>query len=192
MQPGKAKTMLYVFFGLIASGKSTLAERFANQYGFLYLNTDLVRKEIAGINHTTRQSAGYDQGIYTSEFSRRTYQTILDKAGGEISAGGKSVVLDGSYSSIEERARVLELADSIGTGCVFIQCICSEDTVRKRLAFRAKDPAAVSDGRWEIYQVQKEKFQSPSELDVAQLVTVETEENVDTLVENIASILNLR
>ncbi len=99
MQPGKQMSSVYVFFGLIASGKSTLAEEFSNQYGLPYFNTDVVRKELAGLDPASRQSATFNQGIYTQEFSRKTYQAMLDLAATKIRSGHKGLVLDGSYSS---------------------------------------------------------------------------------------------
>ena len=185
-------TYLYIFFGLIASGKSTLAERFATLHGFLYLNTDRVRKDLAGIDAATRKTEGYDQGIYSGEFTRKTYQAMLDSAEQKILAGGQAVVLDGSYSSREERSRVVDFATRLNAGYVFIHCVCSDKTVRERLEQRAKDPLAVSDGRWEIFLLQREQFQPPSELDENLLVTVETEQSVDVLLENLASTLKVQ
>jgi len=192
MQPGKKQAVLYVFFGLIASGKSTLAEQFASRYAFPYMNTDRVRKELAGIDSHHRQPEGFSQGIYTAAFSRRTYQEMLDRAAAEIDAGCLGVVLDGSYNSRDERARVLTLAAKIGVRAVFIQCICSESVVRERLERRARDPLAVSDGRWEIYLVQKERFQPPDEMDSVSLITMDTEQPVAQLLEKLATSLNLR
>lgn len=192
MPPVETKPMLYVFFGLIASGKSTLAERFASQFGFVCYNTDKVRKQLAGIDLTARQPERFNEGIYTKNFTTRTYLKMLDLAAEEIRKGKKAVVLDGSYSSREERLRVRRLAEELDAGYLFILCTCSEETVRDRLELRAKDPAAVSDGRWEIYQVQKDTFQAPTEFDASHLIEVETERPVDELIENLAATLHLR
>ncbi|MCI5209954.1 MAG: hypothetical protein D3910_14420 [Candidatus Electrothrix sp. ATG2] len=70
---------LYIFFGLIASGKSTLAELFAEAQGFPYYNTDRVRKELAGIALNERRPDGMDQGIYTPAFTEKTYQAMSEK-----------------------------------------------------------------------------------------------------------------
>jgi len=183
---------LYVFFGLIASGKSTLAESFSKHYDMPYYNTDRVRKELAGVDPVSRQSDNFNQGIYTKEFSRKTYQAMLDKAGEKVRSGRKDVVLDGSYSSIDERTRVIEQAAALNARCVFIQCVCSDKVVRDRLEIRARDPQAVSDGRWEIYLAQKESFQPPSELEPSQLLTLATEQSIAMLLENLATSLDLQ
>ena len=57
------KGTIYIFFGLIASGKSTLAELFAAAHHFPYYNTDRVRKELAGLAANERRPDGLGQGL---------------------------------------------------------------------------------------------------------------------------------
>lgn len=169
-----------VFFGLIASGKSTLAESWADKEGYLYLNTDRVRKELAGFAVTERCADGLEQGIYTPEYTRRTYQAMLDRAEGRLRLNG-NVVLDGSYSCREDRGNVLKYEDSNGVLVRFVHCFCSENETRRRLTLRAQDPLAVSDGRWDIYLQQKKRFEPPRELDAKHLLTINTEDDLGKL-----------
>ena len=176
---------IVVFFGLIASGKSTLAEGFARQQDLPSYNTDRVRKELAGLAASERRPDGFQQGIYTSEFSRRTYQEMLDRTAADIRAGRAGVVLDGSYHRRAERDQVRDLAVGLGAACTFVLCECGEAEVKRRLAERARDPQAVSDGRWEIYLTQKETFEAPAEVPVADLLTMNTEAPVAELLEEL-------
>jgi len=164
---------IIVFFGMIASGKSTLAARFARHHDLLYLNTDRVRKELAGLKPTQRRPDGIDQGIYTAEFTRRTYETMLARTA-ESLAAGQGVALDGSYSRRMERDAVRACAARAGVPVYFILCTCDDETVAERLALRARDPEAVSDGRWEIYLYQKEHFDWPD--DGEQVLILRTED----------------
>jgi len=182
---------IFVFFGLIASGKSTLAEGFARQYDLPYHNTDRVRKELAGIDAGRPMAEGYGRGIYAGEYSRKTYQAMLDRARGEIRSGRAGVVLDGSYHSREERDKVRRLAAAEGVAVIFIHCVCGEDEVKRRLAERARDPQAVSDGRWEIFLVQKNVFQAPDELPGSELVTLNTELPVAQLLHTLGQELKM-
>lgn len=172
-EPGSGS--LLVFFGLIATGKSTLAAAWAEQAGCSYHNSDRVRKELAGLAPQERQREGMNQGIYTSEFSRRTYDRLLELAEQDLAEHpGGCVVLDGSYQSRAERDRLRERLARSGRSLIFVHCVCDEDEMRRRMAVRAKDPTAVSDGRWEVYLGQKERFQPPDELGEAELIAVET------------------
>lgn len=181
---------MYVFFGMVASGKSTLAKCFADRHDLPYYNTDLVRKELAGLAPTSRRPDGINQGIYTSEFTRRTYQVMLDRASGDFRNGRQGVVLDGSYLRRDERDRVRRMADDFGVKWVFIQCVCHEDEVKNRIEKRSQDPESVSDGRWEIYQSQQKTYEFPDELSPAGLVVLHTEREVDMLLLSLEDILD--
>ena len=166
---------IYIFFGLIASGKSFLAERFAAECGLPYFNSDRVRKELAGIAPTERRPDGIGQGIYTPELSAKTYQTMLARAEESLQNGAAGVILDGSYSIAAGRCEVRRLAERLDARPLFILCSCSEAETKRRLELRAKDPNAVSDGRWEIFVRQRETFVQPDELPPEMLFRLNTE-----------------
>ncbi len=182
----KTPPRLYIFFGLIASGKSTLAAAWSTRQGALYLNSDRVRKELSGLDPTAPRRESFAAGIYTPEFSRRTYDALLAGAR-EALRQGREVALDGSYQSRAERERVLALARELAVDCRFILCRCPEALLKERMAERQRDPAAVSDGRWEIYLEQKERFEAADEL-AAQglLIVIDTEAPVAALLDLLA------
>ncbi|MDO5675284.1 MAG: AAA family ATPase [bacterium] len=161
--------MILVFFGMTASGKSTLAQVCAERYGAPYYNTDRVRKELAGLPATAHRPDAVGRGIYSHELSAKTYAALLHRATEALCKKSRTLVLlDGSYASLAERERVRNLARQLGVGLHFIYCWCSEEETRRRLQVRALDPLAVSDGRWEIYVHQVASFSRPlaSETDV--------------------------
>jgi predicted kinase len=164
---------IWVFFGLIASGKSTLAEKWADRHQLAHFNSDRIRKELAGIAPTADQRESLDKGIYSSEFSRRTYDELMVRAEKECKAG-RSVILDASYQSRSERQKVRVLADRLGVDLFFVLCNCPEEVTMERLAVRGRDPEAVSDGRPEIYRRQKERFAAPDELGNDELFNLST------------------
>jgi len=172
---------IYIFFGLIASGKSTLAEQFAAVHHFPYYNTDRVRKELAGIEVTERRADDLGQGIYAPAYTEKTYNEMLERAGHDLQNGEEAVVLDGSYSRLDDRKKVLGLTEALGVDALFILCTCSDHEVKRRLDLRAKDPNAVSDGRWEIFVKQKNNFEFPDELNPDQLLRLDTEADPEQL-----------
>ena len=181
----KTPPRLYIFFGLIASGKSTLAAAWSARQGALYLNSDRVRKELAGFDPVAPQRESFASGIYTPEFSRRTYDALLAGAR-EALRQGREVALDGSYQSRAERGRVLALASELAADCRFILCRCPEALLKDRMAERQRDPAAVSDGRWEIYLKQKERFEAADELAAPGLIVIDTDAPVAALLDLLA------
>ncbi|KAF0189509.1 MAG: hypothetical protein FD168_764 [Desulfobulbaceae bacterium] len=176
---GEAKVL--VFFGMIATGKSYLAAAWAKRHACSYYNSDRVRKELAGLAPESRQTSAVDQGIYSCEFSRRTYDHLLLLAERDLEkSSGNCVVLDGSYQARDERERVLKQLSEKGR-VVFVHCVCPEDVMRTRMEQRQQDAQAVSDGRWEIYLQQKRRFEMPVELGPDQLITLNTNQPLEAL-----------
>ncbi len=88
---------IYCFFGLSGTGKSTLAESFAQRHGLPVFNSDRIRKEmVAQVPATERHLEPYGRGIYGRQFTRKTYSALLRSAAKKI-VTGRAVVLDATY-----------------------------------------------------------------------------------------------
>ena len=188
---GSAGKTVVVFFGMIASGKSTLGEAWAERHRAPYYNTDRVRKELAGLRPTDRRAEAAEQGIYAAGFTEKTYCTLLERAAADFSRGKEMVVLDGSYGRREDREAVRRMAALAGARCVFVLCTCREQEVRRRLALRARDPRAVSDGRWEIYLRQREGSELPDADESADSLCLNTEQEIGVLLAGLGTELGL-
>ncbi|MBU0483279.1 MAG: AAA family ATPase [Proteobacteria bacterium] len=175
---------LFVFWGMVASGKSTLAKAWAKRHGLRHHNSDRLRKELAAIPLFSHDDSGIDQGIYSRKFTRRTYDLLLERARQDLT-DRKNVILDASYQSRHERDLVRELAEKMGVEVYFVLCFCSDDEVTRRLKARALDPDAVSDGSWEVYLKQKESFEEPDELKDGQMVRFLSEGPLETLLDRL-------
>ena len=176
-----------IFFGMTASGKSTLALAWADKLGVPYHNTDRVRKELVGIQATDRRPDGIGQGIYTAALSAQTYQAMLTRTEHDFAAGFSLVVLDGSYSRVADRDTVRAWTRTMGAQACFFYCRCSPEVTRQRLALRALDSTAVSDGRWEIYQYQLGSFELPDAVTEPDCVILSTEAAVAELLKQLAA-----
>ena len=164
---------LFIFFGMIATGKSTIAQAWAWQEQLRCYNSDWVRKELAGVDPTSTHHELVESGIYTKEFSIKTYATLLERAAARIRQED-SVVLDASYQYAKDRQDIRDLVKRLGCPVYFIFCQCSEVEMKHRMDLRSKDPNAVSDGRWEVYLQQKERFEPPAELTDTELINLNT------------------
>ena len=178
----KKSPVLYVFFGMIATGKSTLAQAWARHKQLRSYNSDLVRKEMAGINPAESRHQTIDTGIYSRKFSQKTYNALLEKAETHLQRG-ESIILDASYQYARDRQELRGLAKNLNCPVYFILCQCSEIEMKRRMEKRAQDPAAISDGRWEIYLKQKKRFEPPDELAAAELIIINTEAPLKVLLD---------
>lgn len=174
---------ILVFFGMTASGKSYLSTAWAKKYGCLRLNTDVVRKEcIAWAEDKNTAGMGIERGIYSPEYTFRTYAKMLTKAEEAMDDFSvPCVVLDGSYQQTSERRRLLEHFHGRAS-ISFIFCSCSETVTRVRLALRLQDSTAVSDGNLQIYLHQLRKFEKPTEIPTKQLLELDTDAPLEYLI----------
>ncbi|MCD9876356.1 bifunctional aminoglycoside phosphotransferase/ATP-binding protein [Streptomyces guryensis] len=126
--------------GLPGSGKSTLSGALADRLGVTLLSSDRLRKELAGIPAEQSAAAGYGEGLYTPEWTARTYATLLDRAATLLSSG-ESVVLDATWSDAAQRDAALRMAERTSADLVALHCHVPGDVSAARLTMRAPGPS---------------------------------------------------
>jgi len=149
--------VLFLVAGLTGTGKSTVAEKLAVDYGAHLLNTDIVRKELAGIDPFERHHESLDTGLYSPLNVEKTYQKMIDLAWAFMHRGDH-VVLDATFQKQEYRRLALTAAEANHAILTVIHCETPDAVVKQRLEQRLKEKT-VSDGRWEIYLAQKKTFE---------------------------------
>jgi aminoglycoside phosphotransferase family enzyme/predicted kinase len=130
-----AAVTLVVVGGVPGSGKSSLASGLADRLGASLLASDRVRKELAGIAARQPARAEYEQGIYTPEHTRQTYEVLLARARTRL-AQGETVVLDASWSTPEGREAAAETARLADADFVALRCDVPTDLALRRVAER--------------------------------------------------------
>jgi uncharacterized protein len=150
---------LVVIAGLSGTGKSAVAAALHARTGFVHLNSDVVRKQLAGVPvDAPAKPAAYDTGIYTPELSTRTYQTMLDEADGHL-AVSRGALLDATFQLRSGRDAARALAQRHGVPFLLVECRCDENEVRRRLAHRAQRGGSPSDADWTVYREQRRRFE---------------------------------
>jgi len=166
--------MLIITCGFTATGKSSLARRLGELAGIDIVSSDVVRKGLAGLAPSEHRFEPFRAGIYSPEFTGRTYEALLQEGRHRLRRG-RSVILDASFLRREQRRAAARLAGEEGAQFACLAFQASDDAVRGRLARRLREGGDPSDARWEIYAAQKRRFQRPAEVPPDRLVTVDTE-----------------
>ncbi|MFF3890076.1 AAA family ATPase [Streptomyces sp. NPDC001914] len=126
--------------GLPGSGKSTLSGALADRMEATLLSSDRLRKELAGIPPEESAAAAYGEGLYTPEWTARTYAALLDRAAVLLSSG-ESVVLDATWTSTELRAAAQKVAERTSADLVALYCKVPDEVSAMRLRARATGPS---------------------------------------------------
>ncbi|MBI2836293.1 MAG: AAA family ATPase [Chloroflexi bacterium] len=179
----RSNPALFITVGLVGTGKSVLARALASRTGAVVVSSDVVRKQLAAVPSTEHHFEQFDAGIYSPDFTRRTYDTMFAEAGGILSEGA-SVILDASFIRSQERQKAKELAQKMGADFFVIECTLSEEQVRQRLTQRLEE-GTVSDGRWEIYEPQKKSFEPVVEVSTPNYAIIDTSKPVTDIVRQV-------
>ena len=165
--------VLMITVGPSGTGKSYLASALAGRVGAAIYSSDVTRKRLLGIEPAESREEPIDAGIYSPDITERTYQRMLEEARPHLERG-RPVLLDATYLRREQRAEAARLAAQTGSRFLALECRASERLIRQRLARRRDEPKAVSDGRLEVYEAQKARYEPPTELPRAQRLIVDT------------------
>ena len=157
---GTKKPSLVVLYGLMGSGKTSIARHLREEYGWHLLSTDAIRKQISGVGEATRVYVPYNEGLYSPEMNRTTYAEVCERAE-NLLLGGFNVVVDGAFKRQAERLPVIELAERAGARLVFLRATCEVGEQRRRLSKRQRHDTR-SDGRVELMEHQRADFEGPN------------------------------
>jgi hypothetical protein len=157
----QAGPFIVMLCGLTGTGKSTLARELARRTGLSVINSDVVRKRLAG--KTGRFPVPMNQGIYSPAMTERTYASMAREAERRTVAG-QGVILDATYIQRAHREKIARLAERHRVPLAVIHCSAPDSTTQERLGRRTSEGRDISDGRWEIYVQQQLAFDPIDEL----------------------------
>lgn len=196
LESAEQRPVLVLATGLPGTGKSTLARGLTQQMNLRWIRSDAVRKDLAsqaGLD-VTAEAGAYQAGIYTTEWTERTYAECLRQALSALRLGER-VVVDATFLEELRRHEFLEGAIQLGVPAVWLLCDAAPDLVRDRLANRRDD---VSDADWSIYTKAASAWQQPSVSSQRSLVTIDANQNPELMlaqaisaVSNFGSVLAL-
>ena len=169
--------------GVIASGKSAIANRLSAELSAPVIETDRTRKSVLGVNALRPLHEPAWSGPYSPAFSDRVYDELFRRAG-VVLASGRPVVLDASFRSASLRSMARDLAKAHGVPFRFIECRATPEVCRERLAERARQ-RTVSDGRLAIFDEFCARYEPVVELGADEHLVLDTTKPIEDSLETL-------
>ena len=170
-----------VVCGAAATGKTYLAEGLASLSGLPRLSSDVVRKELAGLDPTERAP----EEVYSSEASLRTYREL----GLRAAAAPDGAIVDATFRRGKDRAA---FAEAFGARALFVECTAPAVVVAERARRRELDPERVSDATGAIAALQRAEFEPLDEVAPDAHLMLRTDRSLSELVGALEDWLDLR
>ena len=178
---------LVLVSGLPGTGKSTLARGLADSLNFQWIRSDVVRKQLAHADGVAASSTkgDYQSGIYTREWTDRTYAECLRQATEALRRGGR-VIVDATFAEDHRRQQFLTCAIQLGVPATWLVCDASPEVVRSRLSQRTND---VSDADWSVHLQAAAAWQPAGTLSQRQMATIDTNGQPSTVLNQAIQVL---
>ena len=181
---GHGAPMVLVLMGVMGSGKSALARVLAERNSLHVVDSDVVRKSLAGISPTEHREVGFGEDIYSKEMTSQVYGSLADTAR-RLTGAGYSLIIEASFSRREQRSALLDLAGETGVDMLFIECTARRAVLERRLIERQRAGEDCSDGRLELLSRQMEEFERPDEVPPEMLLVLDTGKPLEELADEV-------
>jgi aminoglycoside phosphotransferase family enzyme/predicted kinase len=180
------RPMLMVVCGPSATGKTRLSEALADVSGLAHLNSDVVRKGLAGL--PPERPAPAD--AYSEEASLRTYGELGARAAAALPDGG--ALVDATFRRRIDRDAFAAGYGRAGPAPIFVECRAPAAVVVERADRRLRDPVHVSDATAAIAARQLAEFAPLDEVDADRHVIVRADRAVRVTIDEIEAALDAR
>jgi uncharacterized protein len=175
--------LLVVMSGLTGSGKSVVAERLASLFAGTVIASDVVRKQLAGLRPEEHRDEPFGHGIYSPEWTNRTYEELLGRAKAVLADGG-CAILDASFLRATERSEAIALARRTGARMLLVECDAPREVLLERLR-RRREAGTVSDGRPEILDGQVAAREPVGGMPPGEHLSADTTRDTDVVMEEL-------
>lgn len=156
----KCQKKLIITCGLMGSGKSFIADKLAFELGIKKISSDVLRKHLFCNDKKTNVFVSYKNHIYSAINNAIVYSKLKKIAHNELSKGN-SIIIDACFPDKKTREKFRKLSLNHNYTLAIIWVTCPEQINRQRLSKRHISGHSISDGRLDLFDLQKKDFQKP-------------------------------
>lgn len=164
--------------GIIATGKTTVADRLGAEMNAPVVSSDRTRKSLLGLEPTESLRGPPWEDAYEPEMTEKVYAELLRRAGAVVRSG-RPVVLDASFRSRGHREASRQMAQDLGARFFFVECRAPAEVCRERLGRRTLE-AGVSDARAGLFDDFVARWEPVDEYTESEHVILDTSEPIET------------
>lgn len=164
--------------GLSGSGKSYVSQLLLEKLPAIRLRSDVERKRLFLKGQQDATAGKVEQGIYTPEATRQTYQSLVTLAGQLLSAG-YNVIVDAANLKKAQRALFTDLARTLEKPCFILNYTADVKTLRERITQRAAAANDPSDATLEVLEHQLQSREAFSADEEPFVIPVQTDKPID-------------
>jgi predicted kinase len=150
---GRTSPRMVITHGLSGSGKTTFSQQLIMQYEMIGLRSDIERKRLAGLDALAKSGSGMESGIYTRDFSRRTYEHLAGLAEKLLQAGW-SVLIDATFIARWQRELFRQLAERCNVPLHILDFDLPEEILRQRVHARSAEGRDASEADVSVLEQQ--------------------------------------
>ncbi|MEJ2180909.1 MAG: AAA family ATPase [Gammaproteobacteria bacterium] len=172
------KPVLIITHGLSGSGKSTIARQLQQFVFSIHLRSDVERKRLYDLQPTDKSDSAIEQGIYTKEASRKTYDKLLALTDSVIRSNW-NVIVDATFLHQRDRNRFRELAIQLHATFIILDCAAPQTSLEQRIISRAAEPGAVSEATLDVLHQQLSIDQPVADYEQKYCIELDTDHAID-------------
>jgi aminoglycoside phosphotransferase family enzyme/predicted kinase len=171
----RERPVLILMHGASGSGKSWMSARLVPELHAVRVRSDLERKRLAGCDARQATAAAVRKGIYSPEFSHRTYARLAECVEHCLNARLNTIV-DASFLEPADRAMFRSLAQRMRVPCLIVSCQADPITLAERLLERSAARTDPSDADLAVLDTQLREIQPFAAAEQRSVIAVDTSE----------------
>lgn len=179
--------LILAFCGITASGKSTVADALAAGSAWRVLDSDRVRKQLAGVPPTDHAPAQY----YTAAANRRTYRELGARAAVCVRRSG-GVIVDATFRRLEDRRAFATGLGDRSAPVLFVECRAPREVLVERAREREHHAQRLSDATSDMVDRQLGEWEPLDETPAVAHLTVRTDRDPAEIADELEALLDRR